>query len=95
MTAYRLTERAEADLGGLYEHGILAFGLRQADLYFDGLVNYFGEISQNPNRFVRVDQIRTGYRRAIYGSHAINFRVAPDVIVIVRILGRQDPNREI
>ncbi len=41
MANYSLTDAALADLDRLYEYGILTFGLKQADKYYDGLVDYF------------------------------------------------------
>jgi len=73
----------------LYESGILTFGLMQADRYFDGLIDRLEDIAAHPYRFQSVDFIRSGYRRSIYGSHAIYFRVIVDDLLIARILGRQ------
>jgi len=90
MTSYRLTDAALADLDRLYEFGILNFGLVQADSYFDGLVDYFQVIAENPLSYVTVNEIRSGYRRAIYQSNSIYYYLENTVVVIVRILGRQN-----
>jgi plasmid stabilization system protein ParE len=36
MASFKLNQEAEEDLDRLYEHGILFFGLGQADRYYDG-----------------------------------------------------------
>ena len=73
-----------------YEYGVLTFGLRQADAYFDGIVTRFQKIAEQPKLYPAIDHIRQGYRRRVYKSHAIYYRIDPDEIVIVRILGQQD-----
>jgi len=90
MASYRLNREALEDLDRLYEHGVLTFGLRQADAYFDGIVNRFQKIADQPELYPAIDHIRQGYRRSAYKSHSIYYRIDPDEIVIVRILGRQD-----
>jgi len=90
MASYRLNREALEDLDRLYEHGVLTFGLRQADAYFDGIVNRFQKIADQPELYPAIDHIRQGYRRSVYRSHSIYYHIDPDEIVIVRILGRQD-----
>jgi toxin ParE1/3/4 len=90
MASYRLNREALEDLDRLYEHGVLTFGLRQADAYFDGIVNRFQKIADQPELYPAIDHIRQGYRRSVYKSHSIYYRIDPDEIVIVRILGQQD-----
>jgi len=90
MASYRLNREALADLNRLYEHGVLTFGLRQADAYFDEIVTRFQEIADQPELYPAIDHIRQGYRRSVYKSHSIYYRIDPDEIVIVRILEQQD-----
>lgn len=60
MASYRLNREALADLDRLYEHGVLTFGLRQADAYFDGIVTRFQEIADQPELYPAIDHIRQG-----------------------------------
>ena len=90
MASYRLNREALEDLDRLYEHGVLTFGLRQADAYFDGIVSRFQKIADQPELYPAIDHIRQGYRRSVYKSHSIYYRIDPGEIVIVRILGQQD-----
>lgn len=94
MASYRLNERALADLDRLYEHGILTFGLRLADEYYDGLIARMQEIADQPKLYPTVDDIRKGCRRSVYGSHSIYYRIDSNKIVIIRILGREDPETQ-
>jgi toxin ParE1/3/4 len=93
MASYRLSEKADEDLSRLYEYGILHYGRDRADRYYNGLIERFEELAENPRLWPAVDHIRPGYRRRVYGRHSIYYRIDPDTIVIVRILGRQDPQQ--
>jgi len=90
MAAYRLNDAALADLDGIYEYGILTFGLKQANEYYDGLVFYFGTIADSPFSHPAVDAIRAGYRRAPYHANSIYYRIESGTVEIMRVLGRQD-----
>jgi toxin ParE1/3/4 len=94
MASYKLNQEAEEDLDRLYEHGILSFGLDQADRYYDGLIRRFSEIADNPRLWQAVDYIRIGYRRSVYASHSIYYRIDGDAVEIMRILGKQDFSKE-
>ncbi len=48
----------------------LTFVLQQADNYFDGIINRFQEIADNPQFYPKVDHIRTGYRCSLFGVHS-------------------------
>lgn len=91
MASYKLNQDAEDDLRQIYRYGILTFGAPQADKYFDALFEQFDAIAENPLRFASVDDIRTGYRRAVITSHSIYYRIiGDDQVEIMRILGRQN-----
>jgi len=62
MVNYKLNEEADKDLDRLYEYGVLSFGLDQADRYYEGLIERFYELVDNPKLWQAVDYIRTGYR---------------------------------
>ncbi len=90
MAAYRLSDAALADLDRIYEYGVLSFGLKQADDYYDGLVCQFQKVADMPLSYPAVDEIRAGYRRATYNSNSIFYRIKGQVVEIVRILGREN-----
>lgn len=89
---YHLSEAADADLERLYEWGIDRFGLDAADRYYDGLIARFTEIAAGPLLWQEVRHIRAGYRRSVYGSHSIYYRVQDSGVLIVRVLGRENPD---
>ena len=72
---YYLTQAADADLERLYEWGIDRFGVNVADKYYDGLIARLAQIANTPQLWQEVDHIRAGYRRSVYVSHSIYFRV--------------------
>jgi len=90
MAGYRLYRKAENDLDNLYEYGILAFGVEQADRYYDTLLERLERIADSPDQYPFVDYIRPGYRRSICGVHSIFYHEEADGVAIVRILGRQN-----
>jgi len=92
MASYKLSADAEEDIRRLYRHGILNFGLVQADSYFDGLFARFDRLAEEPFLYRAVDEIREGYRRSVYVAHSIYYRVVGNQVEIMRILGREDPS---
>ncbi|MGR3179469.1 MAG: type II toxin-antitoxin system RelE/ParE family toxin [Candidatus Anammoxibacter sp.] len=73
----------------------LIFGLKVADRYYDRLFEHFDKIAENPQLFTAVDHIRIAYRRSVYRSHAIYFRIEGETAQIMRILGQQDPKKQL
>jgi toxin ParE1/3/4 len=92
---YRLTRAAVADYRELYLYGIDNFGEQQADRYCAGLDGLLDELTRHPKRGAPVDHIRRGYRRAVYQSHSVYYRLDDEGILIVRILGQQDTGAQL
>ncbi len=93
MARYELTIAADEDFEKILNFGIDTFGLDQALEYQNGMKRRFDELSEQPRRYAAVSHIRKGYRRSVYGSHSIYYRIEEQGVVIVRILGQQDPAR--
>lgn len=91
MALYRLTRAADEDFERIFEFGIDRFGLEQALNYQNGMTRRFGEIAAHPERYQTVEHIRPGYRRSVYGAHSIYYSIEPSFVLVVRILGREDP----
>ncbi|MFZ5834865.1 MAG: type II toxin-antitoxin system RelE/ParE family toxin [Pseudomonadota bacterium] len=89
---YHLSEAADADLERLYEWGIDRYGVKTADQYYDALIARLGQIADVPQIWQGVDHIRAGYRRSVYGAHSIYYRVETKGVLIVRIIGRENPD---
>lgn len=90
MANYKLTEYAKEDLRRIYRYGVINYGEKQAELYFDELVERFGQIAENPYMYQSVNYIREGYRRSVCGVENIFYRIVDGTVEIVSILGRQD-----
>lgn len=75
----------------MYEWGIDRFGVNAADEYYDGLIARLAQIAGTPQLWQEVDHIRAGYRRSVYVAHVVCFRVEARGVLIVRVLGREDP----
>lgn len=92
MVRYRLTQAADQDFERIFEFGIDQFGLAQALDYQNGMKHRFDQLAQQPNLYQAVDHIRKGYRRSVFRAHSIYYRIDDGLIVIVRILGRENPD---
>ena len=90
MASYRLSESADEDFESIYLFGLLNFGLTQADAYTDGLVDRFGQIAAQPDLYLAIDHVKSGYRLSVFRSHSIYYRVDGNQVLFVRILRNQD-----
>jgi toxin ParE1/3/4 len=95
MARYELSEAADLDFEKIFDFGIDTFGLARAMDYQNGLKKCFDELAEQPKLYAVVDHIHTGYRRSVYRSHSIYYRIEPARIFIVRILGKQDPENKL
>lgn len=90
MGEYELAPEAERDLLNIALYGLENFGLVQTEQYHEGLAVRFQEVANNPLQYQAVDHIQPGYRRCVYRSHSIYYRIEGQGVAIMRILGRQD-----
>lgn len=90
MGQYRLSQDAKTDLARIYWYGVDVFGELQAEKYYRELTDHFDRLAASPYQYPAVEYIRPGYRRSVYGSDHIYYRIEADVVEIMRILGRQD-----
>lgn len=91
MTTYTLSVSAEIDLLEIATYGLKRFGLEQSLSYKNALEAHVEYIASQPLAGMSVDDIQTGFRRSVFRSHAIYYRIMDDGIYIVRVLGRQNP----
>jgi len=89
MGKYQLSKAAEFDLDYLYADGVLEHGVRQADLYYDGLIERFEFLTDNPNIGVNSDEFALNLQRFRYGRHVVFFTNTDTGIMIVRVLGEE------
>jgi len=92
MANYKLSIAAKEDLIRIHQYGIKKFGMAQADKYFETLFEYFDVIAQSHYSFESVDEIKSGYRRCVFGIDSIYYKINDDSVEIIAIIGRQDLN---
>ena len=92
IQSFKLQISAAADrhLDAIYEYGFLQWGEVQADRYYDGLIAHFAQLCDNPFLYSSVDHIRPGYRRSVYESHSVYYRVTADMVEVMAIIGREN-----
>ena len=94
--SYRLTPKAQDDLENIYRYSYENFGERQADSYYDGLLECFDLLSENPRLGREYDAIEQGLRRHEHERHVIYYEIEDRGVLILRILGaNQDPARHL
>ncbi|MEM7620008.1 MAG: type II toxin-antitoxin system RelE/ParE family toxin [Pseudomonadota bacterium] len=87
MGSYKLSQGAQEDLDYLYEDGILRYGLKQADHYYDGLIDRFHFLADNPQIGYNSFDLAPNLQRFPYERHMIFFMSTDTGILIVRVLG--------
>jgi len=90
MTKYKLSKEAKNDLIRIHHFGVHRFGMKQADKYFDSFFDQFDIIARRPFLFEQVDHIKPGYRRCVFGSDSIYFKIGNDEVEIMTIISSQD-----
>ena len=96
MENYQLSDAAISDLDALYLYGILNYGLRQADDYYDGLIDKFEMLFKHPDWGNDYTFIAPNLYRYEYGSHSIYCQYKVECVLIVRVLGyQQEPARHL
>lgn len=85
---FTLSLQAEEDLIEIYLYGLETFCEFQAERYFNSLEKTFERIAHNPEMYPMANEIRTGYRFCVHGSHTIYF-TTEEQINIIRIIGKQ------
>lgn len=85
------SERALADIAHIHTSGIARFGKTAADSYAHDLLDRLEALSTTPEMAPLRPELGEGYRIFVINGHIAIYRLAGQVIKIVRILhGRQD-----
>jgi toxin ParE1/3/4 len=90
MGSYKLSKKARADLKRIWLYGVKKHGIQRADQYHQGILDRFVQIAEQPYLYQAVDYIRAGYRRSVYGTDSIYYRINGDIVEIMAILSHQD-----
>ena len=82
-----LTSKAYEDLKSIAIYTQETWGISQRNIYLKMMDDAFNELSSDPNRGRKIDNIRTGYYKYKIGKHFIFYRlVSESDIEIIRIL---------
>lgn len=85
MAEYRLSPRAQRDLGAVFDYTVAQWGLPQAMRYTDLIETACADLAEAPQRAQGCEHIRSGYRRRGVEQHVIYCRLTSYGIAIVRI----------
>lgn len=88
---YRISNEAFNDLEKIWLYTFENWSLKQADHYFDLLMNEIEYLSENPKSGKDYNKIRKGYFRSRVKSHFIFYKInlKEEEIEIIRILHQQ------
>ena len=86
MAEYRLSSRAEGDLGAIADYTIDNFGVEQARRYGDEFEKCFERLAENPRQGRSAEHLASGLRRFEHRSHIVFYAEDEPGILIVRIL---------
>ena len=89
MPDYRLSHKAESDIGAIARYTIDRFGIAQARTYRDSMIACFRSLAENPGLGRKVDNIRQGYRRFDHRSHVIFYKRDGQGMLVVRVLHKR------
>jgi toxin ParE1/3/4 len=91
MARYRLSQRADSDVGDIYLASALTFGLAQADRYKAGLEAVFEFLADNPRAARERSEVDPPVRVHPYGSHIVIYALDEVGVLVLRIRhGRED-----
>lgn len=88
---YRLTREAEADIIEIAERGLDCWGLRQAQIYHNGLFELFDLIASTPAMARQRIELTPPVRVQRYKAHLVIYLIDDEGVLIVRVRhGRED-----
>lgn len=96
MSSFRLTPAAQCDLSSIWDFAQEKWDASQAATYIVEIREAIERVAGDPGRGRQVEQIRSGYRRYVVGSHLIFYVERDGSIDVIRILHqRMDPTRHL
>jgi toxin ParE1/3/4 len=93
---YFISQKALEDLDSIWQYTFFQWSEKQADKYYNLLIDKILYLSSNLEAGRKIDHIKTGYRSYGVESHIIFYTVAVNgIITIIRILHQKMdlPNR--
>lgn len=88
MAKYHFTNKAVEDLTNIWNYTIETWSERQADIYYDMLIESCQKITEDPQLYgLKYDEIVEGLRGYRANKHIIFYQILPDSdILVIRIL---------
>lgn len=86
MTHYKFTAQAERDLEVITDYTLTKWGLRQAEIYLDGLDTLAQKLADTPGLGTRRDALIPGLLSFPYVSHILYYLKEPHGITVIRVL---------
>ncbi|WP_312311762.1 type II toxin-antitoxin system RelE/ParE family toxin [Empedobacter brevis] len=85
---YKISKQAEIDLENIWLYTFEEWSLKQADYYFDLIINEIEHIAEDPKVGKDYNEIREGYFRSRLKSHFIFYKInsVEQKIEVIRIL---------
>jgi toxin ParE1/3/4 len=91
LSGFRVTPRAQQDLEDIWRYSAETWSLDQADAYFDSLIQTIDTLVAMPLLARERSEFAPPVRIHPTGRHLIIYRIEPDGLLIIRVLGgRQD-----
>lgn len=87
MAKLRFTNKAIEDLSNIWNYTFDTWSEKQADIYYNMLIEYCNDVAQKPPLGKSYDIVADGIYGIIAGKHIIFYQSIPnDCVEIVRIL---------
>ena len=86
VSKHVLRPLAEQDIADIWSDGADRWGIDQADRYFDGMMDLFDLLSEQPEIARLRNEFRPLVRIHVYGAHIVIFETVETGIGIIRIL---------
>jgi toxin ParE1/3/4 len=86
MARFRISDRADKDIGDIARYTIERHGIEQARHYRAFIIACFEFLSENPEAGRAIDDVRIGYRCFNHQSHVIFYKADGRDVLIVRVL---------
>lgn len=86
---YIISKRAVSDLEEIWLYTVEKWSAKQADRYYNLIVDEINYICKNKDAGKSIDHVRKGYRASKVKFHLIFYKVSDNIIEIIRILHEQ------
>jgi len=86
MMRLRLSDRARADLDGIWEYTAQRWGVDQAEAYLRIVNQAIALLRENPRLGRSASDVKPGYFKFVTLSHVIYYKLPPGTLDVIRIL---------